>query len=99
MIELGAFLTAFAGFLSLALAMRRHEQQLCHHTLSDLTRQLLRLAGFVGLTASLALCVARSGWAVGPVLWLGLLTLAALSVVALLTWPLQGDRSQRDRRG
>jgi hypothetical protein len=46
----------------------------------------LRLAGIAGLGSSFAACVLHSGWSVGPVLWFGLLTVAALAVALTLTY-------------
>jgi len=45
-----------------------------------------RLAGWLGIVLSLAACVAARGWHTGPVLWCGLLTLAALALALLFQY-------------
>lgn len=47
---------------------------------------LLHIAGIIGLGAPFAACVAHAGWSVGPVLWLGLMTVAGLAVALLLAY-------------
>ncbi|MCF4993774.1 DUF3325 family protein, partial [Pseudomonas gessardii] len=46
----------------------------------------LRAMGWVLLTASLAVSVLGWGWAMGPVAWFGLISLAGLSVAFLLPY-------------
>lgn len=86
MILLSAFLLAGAGFTALALAMDRHHRQVCQRTPSRRQRVWLRVQGAAGLTAALTLCIARVGWGVGIVIWLGLLTLAGLVIVLTLAY-------------
>lgn len=86
MMLLLACMLAYAGFAALALAMDRHHQQAWHGLPSARRRALLRLAGTVGLVASLVICIARSGTGAGIVLWSGLTTLVALTVALLLTY-------------
>jgi hypothetical protein len=88
MMSLVAFILALAGFAALALAMHRHYRHVRHHALGTGTQILLRLTGAGSLAASFAACIADAGWAIGPVLWLGWLTAAALTVALGLTfWP------------
>jgi hypothetical protein len=48
----------------------------------------LRSAGWLALLASLVLCAQAWGWAMGPVAWFGVLSLAGLLLVMLLPyWP------------
>lgn len=86
MTGLAVFVPALAGFAALALAMHRHQRQIWHRTLGRGAGGWLRLAGAGGLAASFAASVTAAGWAVGPVLWLGWLTAAALTVALALTW-------------
>jgi purine-cytosine permease-like protein len=89
-----ALILAFAGFTALALGMHRHYRQLRHRALRSTTQILLRVLGAALLTASFAASIADAGWAIGPVLWLGWLTAAALTVALLLTWwPPQAKRT------
>ena len=55
----------------------------------------LHASGWILLGLSFAACVLASSWTMGPVLWLGLLTVAALATALTLTygpglipWPL-----------
>jgi hypothetical protein len=89
-----AFGFALAGFAALALAMHRHYRQVWHRALRTGAQVTLRIAGAVLLAASFAASIADAGWAIGPVLWLGWLTAAALIVaVALSYWPQRARRS------
>lgn len=93
MTSLLAFACALGGFAALALAMHRHYRQVRHRGLRPGLQGLLRIAGAVLLAASFAASVADAGWAIGPVLWLGWLTAAALTVVMALTcWPQRASR-------
>ncbi|MOA68604.1 hypothetical protein D3C78_1963020 [compost metagenome] len=48
----------------------------------------LRGAGWLALLVSLLLCVQAWGWAMGPVAWFGVISLAGMVVVMLLPyWP------------
>lgn len=89
MIETITLSLSFVGLAFLALAMRRHHQQVWGRAPSRRVRLLLHLIGTVGLSASLVACIASAGWAIGPVLWFGLLSAASLVVVLLLTYRLR----------
>jgi hypothetical protein len=86
MMDLSAFLLALAGFAALALAMHRHQRHVFHRALGRGADLLLRSLGVAGLAASFAASVASTGWVIGPVLWFGWLTAAALTVALALTW-------------
>jgi hypothetical protein len=94
MIQVLALALAYAGFTALALAMDRHHRQVWRRTASGRTRILLRAAGILGLGLSLATCIVQSGWSVGLVLWLGVLTAATLAVVVGLAWWLSRGSSE-----
>ena len=81
-----AFGFALAGFAALALAMHRHYRQVWHRALRTGAQVILRIAGAALLAASFAASIADAGWAIGPVLWFGWLTAAALIVAMALTW-------------
>ena len=81
-----ALVAALAGFAALGLAMHKHHRAVFGEPASRRLMIALRSTGWVLLALSFAASVAGSGWAVGPVLWLGLLTLAALAVALLLTF-------------
>lgn len=81
-----ALVFAGVGFAALALAMDRHHRQVRKRTPTGRQRVFLRVTGVVGLTAALALCVVGAGWGTGVVVWLGLLTVAALAMVLTLTY-------------
>ena len=96
MIALAALLLALAGFAALALSMHRHHRDLFGGPPSRWRVVALRSVGWALLGLSLAACSLESGWAVGPLLWIGLLTLAALVVVLTLTYRPRGTAG-RDR--
>lgn len=72
---------AVSGFAALCLAMEKHRLEVFGRDGRILPARSLRPAGWLLLTASFAVSVAGSGWAIGPVLWLGALTAAALPLV------------------
>lgn len=82
---------AFGGFTALALAMDRHFEDLFGRgkTLSGTRRNGLRAAGAAALVLSLQASLASHGSAQGWVVWLGILTAAALAVVLLLSYGLR----------
>jgi len=78
----------FAGMAGLSLAMPRHYSQLNAARLSDGYRLLLRLTSIAVLIFSLWPVISIWGMVVGIVVWLGLLSVAALIWVFLLAyWP------------
>ncbi|WP_374608621.1 DUF3325 domain-containing protein [Diaphorobacter nitroreducens] len=88
-----ACITAFAGFTALALAMERHFEDLFGRgkSMGAAQRMGLRTAGAVALALALGACLLSHGASQGWVLWLGVLTAAALGVVLLLSY---GPRAQ-----
>lgn len=87
---LTAFVCAFAGFVALSLGMERH----FHDVLGPQRpfarwQPWLRAAGIAGLLLALAACLLERGPAQGWVLWLGVLTAAALAQMLALSyvWP------------
>lgn len=81
-----ALALGYVGAAALALAKDRHQRQVsgrhARHALG------WRLLGGAAWGASLITCGLSSGWAIGVVQWLGLLTVACLLVMAVLAfWP------------
>ncbi|MBH3421919.1 MULTISPECIES: DUF3325 domain-containing protein [Pseudomonas] len=77
---------AWGGMLGLCLGLERHYKQLWQRPPSPRIKRGLRAMGWVLLTASLAVSVLGWGWAMGPVAWFGLISLAGLSVAFLLPY-------------
>ena len=68
---------SFAAFAALSLAMEKHQLELHGKDGASAARmRLWRWLGWGLLTAAFALCVWRYGWALGPVWWLGAMTVA-----------------------
>ena len=86
MMSLAAHGLALAGFATLALSMWKHHRDLFGKPPSRRRALALRSMGWALLGLSFAACVLQSGWAVGPVLWLGVLTAAALTITLTLTY-------------
>jgi hypothetical protein len=84
MTALLAGLAALAGFTALCLAMPRHHRQLRKTAPRRRTQWLLRSTGAAGLALALLFSGQAWGWSIGPVAWLGLLTLAGLTLAFLL---------------
>ncbi|UVE17865.1 DUF3325 domain-containing protein [Pseudomonas sp. LS44] len=83
-IGLGAALS-FAGMAGLCLGMDRHHQQVWARK-APRRQRALRLAGWLLLALALWPCLQVWGSAVGPVVWCGLLSAAALSLALLLPY-------------
>ncbi|SUD30434.1 iron uptake protein [Pseudomonas fluorescens] len=81
-----ALLLACAGMAGLCLGLERHYKQLMRHLPSPRRRRGLRGLGWALLAASFAVSVLDWGWAMGPVAWFGLISLAGLSVAFLLPY-------------
>lgn len=72
---------SFTAFTALSLAMEKHQQELHGKAAASPVRRMQwRVLGWVLLTVAFALCVVDQGWAMGPVLWLGALTLGGIAL-------------------
>ncbi|MBL27182.1 MAG: iron transporter [Rhodospirillaceae bacterium] len=98
MMALGALALALSGFAALALAMDKHHRDLFGSPPPRGRAIALRAVGWVLLSMSLAASGASSGPSVGPVLWCGLMTVAAILVALVLTYG-PSSRSRRKRAG
>lgn len=76
-----ALALSFSAFTALSLSMERHQHDLHGKAAAAPARRIQwRVLGWALLTAAFALCVADHGWAMGPVLWLGAMTLAGVAL-------------------
>lgn len=80
------FAASLAGFCALSLAMDRHNEDVFGRgSTPGPWRRWLQLGGTALLCLSLGASLQAAGGVIGWVLWLGALTAAALSTVALLS--------------
>jgi hypothetical protein len=86
MIDLAALILATAGFAAIALSMHRHHRDLFGRPPSRPRALAFAGTGWTLLALSFSACIVASGWAIGPVLWIGLLTVAGLVIVLALTY-------------
>ena len=77
-------LISFAAFACLAMAMKKHRSGLEPLVLPS--EGVLRVLGWVLLALSAAVALARLGWALGVVTWVGQMCVAAPLLVLLLSW-------------
>lgn len=76
----------FAGLSALALSLDRHHRDAFLIRAGASRARTLRAVGWAGIALSFAAAVALDGWNFGPVQWVGTLTVAALIVVAFLSY-------------
>jgi hypothetical protein len=81
-----AFLTACAAFAGLAMAMPKHHREVFHREPTPRVTLAYRVGGWALLGVSLALSMMGFKASIGAVLWVGLLTAAALVVALALTY-------------
>ncbi len=76
-----ALTLSFSAFTALSMAMEKHQHDLHGKAAAPAARRTQwRALGWALLTVAFALCVADHGWAMGPVLWLGTMTLGGLAL-------------------
>ena len=80
------FALTYSGWAALCFAMSRHAREVLRREPTPIQRHLLRAAGWLALTVSLFMAAAHTGWPIGTVEWLGMLTASAVSFVLLLTY-------------
>lgn len=79
---------AYSGFAAKSLSMDRHYADL-HGRGAEPNPRLrlqLRALGWLALALSFTACIAASGWHIGPVVWCGVLSIAAWSATLLLQY-------------
>lgn len=79
-------LLAYSGMLGLCLGIERHYKQVWQRLPAPPLCRALRLAGWLALAVSFVASVAAWGWAMGPIGWFGLISLAGLALVLLLPY-------------
>lgn len=79
---------AFSGFAANGITMDRHYAALHGRGKepAPAIRLRLRTLGWLGLALSFAACIGASGWHIGPVVWCGVLSIAAWTVALLLQY-------------
>lgn len=77
---------SYGGFTALCLSMHRHYRDLFKRAPSKTVMSGLRSSGYGLLILALLLCVDAFSPSVGAVIWLGLLSAAALLLVAFWAW-------------
>jgi len=78
----------YSAWVALSLAMDRHYADI-HGRGAEPGAQLRkrgRWLGSLALTLAFIICVRDSGWGIGPVAWLGTMTVAALLLVLQLCY-------------
>ena len=78
----------YSAWVALSLAMDRHYADINGRGTepSAVSRKRGRWLGTLALMAAFAVCVRDSGWGIGPVAWLGTMTVAALLLVLQLCY-------------
>lgn len=80
-----AIALCYAGMAGLCLAMDRHHSQVWKAK-APTRQRLLRVAGWLLLALAVWPCVQIWGGAVGPVVWCGMLSVGAFTLVLLLPY-------------
>jgi hypothetical protein len=86
MLAYSALLLAYSALTALCLAMPKHHAQVWRHEGSPPRRARLRAAGWLGLGATAALCIAADGVGIGLVMFCAVVTLAGSCVAWLLPY-------------
>lgn len=78
----------FSAFTALSLAMEKHQLDLHGKAHAGPARmRLWRWLGWALLVIAFGICVADHGWAAGPVLWMGAMTISGLLIAfGLYPW-------------
>ena len=81
-----ALALAYIGMLALCQGLERHYKQVWGKAPSARLRRVLRVGGWICLGLSLYFCGKAWGWAMGPVSWLGMLSLGGFGLLMLLPY-------------
>lgn len=79
-------LSAFLGFCGLALSLERHYRQVWQVLPTPIQVWRYRLSGWLLMLISLWLSTVSMPWSYGLVLWFGVLTPVACTVVLMLSY-------------
>lgn len=74
-------LLALGGMLALCLGLERHFKQFCTRKPPNRILQGIRIAGWLALAGSLWTSAGAWGWAMGTVGWVGLISIAGITLV------------------
>lgn len=83
---IAAFCLAYAGFAALCLGMDRHYEAVFDRELPRRHRTPLRVFGWVALALSLFASANVWGWSYGTVEWIGILSLAGLTLIWFVSY-------------
>ena len=84
--EAAIFCLAYAGFTLLCIVWEGPHRPLLARHPGPARRRALGAAGWALLAASFAAAVARQGWSLGPVEWVGVLALSGMALVLLVAY-------------
>lgn len=79
-------LLVYCAMSALCLGLKRHYKNVWKREPHRYTCRALRVCGWLLLAAGFMACVASWGWAMGPVGWLGQISLAGLLLVMSLPY-------------
>lgn len=96
MIAAVTLMLCLAGFAVLCTTLARHERDLLGRALAAAAKRRLRALGYGLLALAYAVALWRHGFGYGTVVWCGLLSVAAATVVCALT--LRASQAERARR-
>ncbi|MEM1105628.1 MAG: DUF3325 domain-containing protein [Pseudomonadota bacterium] len=83
---IAAFALALPGFAGLCLSTSKHQRAVFGSALAAPQTRRYRALGWALLCASIVWCMAMFGWARGAVAVCGVVTIAAVSVIGLVTF-------------
>ncbi len=76
-----AFALAFSAFVALCLSMEKHQMDLHGAKRADaVAMQRLRWVGWALTVAALTVAIIARGWAIGPLWWLGTMTVSGIAI-------------------
>ncbi len=92
MIHLLSVTIAFAAFLALAVSMKRHQRDLAGRTVPPAQARMARITGWLLLALAWTIEAILIGPAMGTIVWLGELSLAAALTVCTINWKTRATR-------
>ena len=85
-----AWALAYSGLAAICFAMPSHWRKLAGGALSPRMSTVLRIAGSIALLLSLVTCFRMHGFAIGSLVWLGVLSCTGLALIGLVAWTPRG---------